>query len=107
MDSILGFPGGLVVKNPLANTGGTRDRCLIPGWDSPLQKEMATHSSILTWRMPWADKPGGLQSMGSWGCKESDTTEHTHTDSILLLGTCVCVCVCVCVSWLFLLSYWS
>ena len=30
----------------------------------PLEKEMATHSSILTWRMPWTEEPGGLQSMG-------------------------------------------
>ena len=35
------------------------------GWEDPLQKEMATHSSILTWEIPWTDVPGGLQSMGS------------------------------------------
>ena len=35
------------------------------GWEDPLEKEMATHSSILAWRIPWAEKPGGLQSMGS------------------------------------------
>ena len=35
------------------------------GWDDPLEKGMATHSSILAWRMPWTEKPGGLQSMGS------------------------------------------
>ena len=34
------------------------------GWGDPLKKGMATHSSILTWRIPWAEKPGGLQSMG-------------------------------------------
>ena len=33
--------------------------------DDPLEKEMATHSSILTWRIPWTEEPGGLQSMGS------------------------------------------
>ena len=33
------------------------------GWDDPLEKEMATHSSILAWRIPWTEKPGGLQSM--------------------------------------------
>lgn len=33
-----------------------------PGWEDPLKKEMATHSSILTWRIPWTEKPGGL-----WG----------------------------------------
>ena len=39
---------------------------------------MATHSSILAWRIPWTGESGGLQSI--WGCKESDSTEHsTHT----------------------------
>ena len=35
------------------------------GWEDPLEKGMATHSSILAWRIPWAKKPGGLQFMGS------------------------------------------
>ena len=35
------------------------------GWDDPLEKGMATHSSILAWRIPWTEEPGGLQSMGS------------------------------------------
>ena len=35
------------------------------GWEDPLEGGMATHSSILTWRIPWAEEPGGLQSMGS------------------------------------------
>ena len=39
--------------------------------EDPLEKEMATHSSILAWRIPWTEEPDGLQSMGS---KESDTT---------------------------------
>ena len=43
-----------------------------PGWEDPLEKEMATHLSILAWRIPWTEEPGGLQSMGS---QESDTTE--------------------------------
>ena len=34
------------------------------GWDDPLEKEMATHSSIITWEMPWTEEPGRLQSMG-------------------------------------------
>ena len=36
-----------------------------PGQEDPLEKEMATHSSILAWRIPWAEEPGRLQSMGS------------------------------------------
>ena len=43
------------------------------GQEDPLVKEMATHSSILIWRIPWIEEPGGLQS---WGCKESDMTER-------------------------------
>ena len=35
------------------------------GWEDPLEKAMATHSSILAWRFPWAEEPGGLQSMWS------------------------------------------
>ena len=35
------------------------------GWEDPLEEEMATHSSILAWRIPWTEEPGGLQSMGS------------------------------------------
>ena len=34
------------------------------GWEVPLEKEMATHSSILAWRIPWTEEPGELQSMG-------------------------------------------
>ena len=41
------------------------------GLEDPLEKESATHSSILAWRIPWKEEPGGLQSMGS---QESDTT---------------------------------
>ena len=35
------------------------------GWEDPLEKEMTTHSSILAWRIPWTEEPGGLRSMGS------------------------------------------
>ena len=45
------------------------------GWEDPLAKEMATHSSILVWRIPWMEELGGLQSTGR---KESDTTEQLH-----------------------------
>ena len=41
------------------------------GWEDPLEEEMATHSSILAWRIPWTEEPGRLQSMGS---QESDMT---------------------------------
>ena len=55
------FPGGSVVKNPPAKQEKWV-RSL--GQEDPLEKEMATHSSILAWEIPWAEKPGRPQSMG-------------------------------------------
>ena len=54
----------LVVKSPLANAGDIRDWVRSLGWEDPLESERATHSSILAWRIPWTEEPGGLQSMG-------------------------------------------
>ena len=51
------------------------------GREDPLEKEMATHSSILVWRIPWTEEPGRLYS--PWGCKESDTTEQLSLNPIL------------------------
>ena len=49
------------------------------GWENPLEKEMATHSGILAWRIPWTEEPGGLY--GPWGHEELDTTERlTHNE---------------------------
>ena len=78
-----GFPGGTVVKNKPANSGDSRDVGLIPGLEDPLEEEMATHSSILAWRIPGTEEPGGLQSMGS------QTVGHdwTHTESCLKMKT--------------------
>jgi len=58
-----------VVKNPLPMQK-TRVRYL--GWEDPLEKEMATHSSILAWEIPWREEIGGLQSGGV--TKELDMT---------------------------------
>ena len=58
----MGLLGGSVVKNPPANVG---DVGLILGQEDPLQKEMATHSSILAWEIPWTKEPGWLQPIGS------------------------------------------
>ena len=57
-----GFPGGSDGKESACNAG---DPGSIPGLENPLEKEMATHPSILAWRTPWTEEPGGLQSMGS------------------------------------------
>ena len=59
---LLGFPGGSDSKVPVCNVG---DPGSIPGWEDPLGKEMAAHSSILAWKIPWMEELGRLQSMGS------------------------------------------
>ena len=64
-----------MVKNLPANAGITGDAGLIPGWEDPLEEAMATHSSTLAWEIPWTEKPGELQFLGS---KELDTTENAH-----------------------------
>ena len=58
-----GFPGGSDSKEFACNVG---DLGLIPGLGNPLEEGMATHSSILAWRIPWTIP---------WGCKESDMTK--------------------------------
>ena len=56
------FPGSSAGKESVYNA---RDPGSIPGWENPLEKDMATHSSILAWKFFWTEKPGRLQSMGS------------------------------------------
>ena len=53
----------LVVKNPPVNAGDVRDGGSIPGQEDPLEEGMGTYSSILAWRIPWTEEPGGLQSI--------------------------------------------
>ena len=60
----MGFPSGSVVKNPPANAGDASDAGLILGREDHLEEEMATHSSILAWKIPMTEEPGGPQSMG-------------------------------------------
>ena len=81
------------VKNLSASAGDTREAGSISGPGRSPEKEMATRSSILAWRIPWTEEPGGLQSMG--GRKVLDMTEqlihthtntHTHTKCISLLS---------------------
>ena len=59
---VWGFPDGLVIKDPPARQQ-TPVQSL--GHENPLEKEIATHSSIFAWRIPWTEGSGGLQSMGS------------------------------------------
>ena len=55
------------------------------GWEDPLEKEMAAHSSILAWKIPWTEEP--------WGHKESDTTERLHFHFLELTIVCGCLII--------------
>ena len=72
----MGFPSGPVVKNPPAMQ---EPHVQSLGREDPLEKGMAIHSSILVWRIPWTEEPGGCSP---WGRQELDTTErltfYTH-----------------------------
>ena len=57
---VRGFSGGSLVKNPPANAGDTVQSLT---WEDPLEKEIATHPSIIAWRIPWTEEPGGLQPL--------------------------------------------
>ena len=67
-----------MVKNPPAMQE-TRVRSL--DWEDPLQEGLATHSSILAWRIPWTEDPGGLQSTGSQRVRH-DRSNLAHTRAL-------------------------
>ena len=77
----------LVVKNPPANAVDIRDTGSISQWGRSLEEEMETHSSILSWRIPWTEEPGGLQSIGLQrvGHNWSDLTQRVTIMIILVL----------------------
>ena len=52
-----------MVRNPPANAGDVSDGVLSLGWEDPLEEGLATHSSILAWRIPWTEEPGGLSGV--------------------------------------------
>ena len=70
MGSNQGFPGDTMVKNPAANAGDILTHLLLQvqsmGWGELLEEEMTTLFSILAWKIPWTEEPGGLKSM--WSC---------------------------------------
>ena len=70
-----GFPGGSMVKNPPTNAG---DAGLIPGLGRSPGRGHATHSSVLAWRIPWTEEPGGLQPMELQRVRHDLVTKHTH-----------------------------
>ena len=59
-----GFPGGAVVKNLPANAGVQEMRVQSLSQEVPLEEEMATYFSIISWKIPWAEEPGRPQSVG-------------------------------------------
>ena len=77
--SSMGSLGGLVVKNPPTNVETQETWVRSLGQEDHLEKEMATHFSILAWKIPWTEEPGRLQSMGSR--KVNHDSEHVCTMS--------------------------
>ena len=76
----MGFPSGSMVKEPACNAGDARDMGSIPGSGRSLEEGMATHSSILAWRIPWREEAGGLHRSQSQTClKQLSIGQHTHT----------------------------
>ena len=80
-----GFPGGSEVKNLPINVGDMQDTWVCSlSQEDPLEEEMATHSSILAWEIPWTEDPGGLQFTGwqrirhSWTHRHNWAQTHTH-----------------------------
>ena len=78
-NEVLGFPGGSSGKESACSA---EHQGLIPGLGRSLEKEMATHSNILAWRISWIEKPGKLQSMGSPKSGTSWVT-FTFTNEVL------------------------
>ena len=63
------------------------------GWEDPLEKGMATHSSIFVWRIPWTEVPDGL--LQSTGSQSQTHTERLSKHKYIYIYTCVCVSLCV------------
>ena len=74
----MGFPDGLVMKNSSANARDVGNTGLIHGSGNSLEEEMATHSIILAWEIPWTEEPGRLQSMDSQRVRHDLATEQQH-----------------------------
>ena len=77
----MGFPDGSVGKESACSAGECLQWTQVQSlrWEGPLEKEMVTHSSILAWKIPWTEEPGGLQSHGvtkSWTPLKQPSTRH-------------------------------
>ena len=71
----LGFPGSSVTNTLPTNAGDLGDTGLIPGMGRSLEEKMAAHASTLAWRIPWTEKPGGLQSIGLPTVRQGRTSQ--------------------------------
>ena len=78
-----------MVKNPPAVQGTKETRVRSVGWEDPLEVEMATHSSILAWEIPWTVEPGGLQSMASQKSQGHDLMTQKQQRSLILIVTVI------------------
>ena len=80
MSTCLGrLPSGSAVKSPPVMQKSEETRVWSLGQEDPLEEEMATHSRILAWIMPWTEEPGGLQSMGVAESDPTEAAEHART----------------------------
>ena len=110
MSQLVGFPGGLALKNLPAVQEMQETWVWSLSQEDPQEKEMATHSSIFAWEIPLQRS---LASYNPWGHKESDTTEWLNNNKVARLfnsfnlvhevspALCVCVCVCVCTAFIY------
>ena len=71
-----------MVKNQVANAGDVRSL----GWEDPLEEGMATHSSILVWRIPWTEEPGGLQFLVKYISQKSSVKRNVAETINLVSG---------------------
>ena len=78
---VWGFPGDSDGKESASSAG---DLGLIPGSDDLLEKEVATLSSILAWKIPWTEEPGELQSMGWQRVRHDWETEHSKPGNTMI-----------------------
>ena len=73
----------LVVKEPLADVGDTGDSGSIPESGRSPEKEMATHSNVFAWEIPWTEEAGGLQSVG---LQQLDVTKRLSMHACIIVG---------------------
>ena len=73
-----GSPGDKVMKNPSAGAGDTGDMSKSLGLEDPLERESATHSSVLALEVSWTEEPVKLLTMETWGCTQLSTRVPCH-----------------------------